>query len=84
MLLNFHFLVVLVHIFFSNTKTFKIPGKAYSDTTDFPMCLNYNHLETGETNYNGVHDDQHATAPAQIHSAPGIQYYNSTFFSTGD
>ena len=61
-----------------------MPSKVDVYSTDITRGLNYNDQEPVETNENEVHDDQHATAPAQIHSAPGIQYYNSTFFSTGD
>ena len=39
MLLIFHFLVVLVHIFCSNTKTIKIPSKVGANATDVSMGL---------------------------------------------
>ena len=62
MLLNFHYLVVMVHIFCSNTKIFKIPIKVDANATDVPMGLNENYKEPGETNNNEVHNDRHATA----------------------
>ena len=51
-LLNFYFLVVLVHIFFSNTKIFKIPSKVDANENDVPIGLNDNIREPGETNKN--------------------------------
>ena len=61
MLLNLYFLVVLSHIFFSNTKTFRIPIKVDANTNDTYVGLNNNSQEPGETNTNEVHNDQHAT-----------------------
>ena len=48
------------------------------------MGINYNNQEPGETNYNEGHNDQHATASAQIHFPPGGQYDHSTLSSTGN
>ena len=42
MLLNFHFPVVLVLIFFSNEKLFKITSKVDSNAADVPMGININ------------------------------------------
>ena len=52
MLLNFHSIVVLVHIFSSNTKTFKFPSKVDANENDVPTGLNYNDQEPGDINYN--------------------------------
>ena len=77
-LLNFHFHVVLVHIFFSKTKTFQIASKVEADSTGVPVGLNNNVQEPGETNKNVVHNDQHATAPAQIYFTHGSLNDHST------
>ena len=70
-MLNFHLLVVLVHIFCSNTKTFKIPSKLDTNATDYSVVINENVKEPGDTKNNELHDDQHANAPEQIHFRPG-------------
>ena len=61
MLLNLHFLVVLAHIFFSNTKKLKIPGKVDTNTIDASIGENNNDQKPGETNANEVQNYQHAT-----------------------
>ena len=48
MLLNFHFLVALVHLFCSNTKTFKVSIKVNADATCVPMGRNENAQKPGE------------------------------------
>ena len=51
--------VVLDHIFFLNTKTFKIPTKVDSDTTDAIMGINENDQEPGVINKNtDITDDK--------------------------
>ena len=50
MLLNFHFLVVLVHRLFSITITYKIPSKVDDNATDVSIVINYNDKEPVETN----------------------------------
>ena len=47
------------------------------------MGLNDKNQELGEDEANEVHNDQHATKPAQIHILPENQYYPSTLTSTG-
>ena len=53
-----------------------MPIKVDADATDFTMGLNNNFQEPGEIKENKVHDDQHATAPAQIHFEPRSQDYH--------
>ena len=55
MLLNFHFLVTLVHQFFLN-KTFRILSNVDTNETNIPVGLNYNSKEPGESNKNKVYD----------------------------
>ena len=52
MLLIFHLLVVLVHRFVSNTRTFEMSNKVYANETDVPRGINYNVQEPVETNNN--------------------------------
>ena len=82
-MIHFHFLIVLVHRFLTNTKTFKTPNKVEAYANDVPMCLNDNALESVVTNKNEVHNDQHATAPAQIYLTPGsLNHHSSLATST--
>ena len=56
----------MVHIFYSNTKTLKIPSKAETNATDVTMGLNDNSKAPGETNNNEFNDNQHTTAPENL------------------
>ena len=79
MFLKFHFLVVLVHIFFSNAKISKMRSKVDANATDVCMGLNNDSKESGETNENEVHNDQHATVPEKNHFTPGSPNDPSSF-----
>ena len=48
-----------------------MPSKVDANKDGVTMGLNDNTKELGETNRNVVHNDEHATAPEQIHFTPG-------------
>ena len=54
-MLYLHFLVVLDHRFFPNTKTSKMRGKVGTNATGDSMGLKENVQEPGETNVNENH-----------------------------
>ena len=59
-------------------------GKVGTNATGDSMGLKENVQEPGETNVNEVNNDQHGTAPAQIHVLPGNQDDKSTLTSIGN
>ena len=76
--------VVIDHIFFWNTKIFKIPTKVDADATDYFMGLNENEQELGGINKDSdVTDDQEPkevitnanVTDADTDAGMGLNYY---------
>ena len=61
-----------------------MPSKVDDYATDASMGLNENSRESGETNVNELHNDQHGTAPAQINILPENQNDHSMLTPTGN
>ena len=73
MLLNFYFPCCYGTQVLSKYKKLKFSCKVDSSKTDAYMGLNDKNQELGEDEANEVHNDQHATKPAQIHILPENQ-----------
>ena len=54
-------------------------SKVDANATDVCMGLNNDSKESGETNKNEVHNDQHATVPGKNHFTPGSPNDPSSF-----
>ena len=48
-----------------------MPSEVDDNATDVTMGINENSKQPGETNYNEVHNYQHATVPDQVQFSPG-------------